>query len=318
MKRVSYIITTKNRAKNLNKVMENIGEYISKRDELIIVDGGSTDSTKKVVRKYRNIVNIFISERDFGEAHALNKGILLASGKYIKILTDDDYIYPAAMKKAISTMENNPSIDAIQCGGEAYVIDPKSGKEKILFYEQVFPGIKIAQDLIHVSTYCPCGLGLMFKRDLVSRVGLFDTSFRAVDLGFISRLIQTGVNLKYLNISLYKHINYPHSGENFADEIHRDEARVYLDHGLWKDLMRVDTDVLAGVLGTAKMPSGIQLVNAIKLLSFLNKIRFNLPLYLLSLGEIPHKKLAQLKHSLSQHKHRLHVPVAPPRDGKFW
>lgn len=319
--RVTYIVATKNRVKYLKKSLENIREFITKQDELIIMDGGSTDGTKVLLEKNRDIISYFESETDFGEAHALNKAVLVSKGKYIKMLTDDDYIYPKAIKFAIKVLENNPEIDALHCGGEAYIYNEKTKKEEVLFYEQVFPGVEIARDLLHVTTYCPCGLGLILRRRIIPRAGLFDTSFLASDLGYISKLIQCKANFKYLNISLYKHINYAHSGEKFIPQIHRDEARVYLDHHLWEMVMGVETEVLKEVLGLDKVDKGTELLRSIKFLDFLRRKGIYLPIMLLDFisrqRKFPSRIMAKIfpRKSAIQQSPR---PVPPVRNNKFW
>lgn len=320
--RVSYILTTKNRAKFLKKTFLNIREYITKDDELIVIDGGSKDGTKKIVQANKDIVAYFESEKDFGEAHALNKGILLSKGKYIKVLADDDYFYPKAMKQAIAVLEKNPDIDALQCGGEAYVYDEKIGKEEILFYEQVFSGVKIAKDLVHVTTYCPCGLGLVLTRRVISRAGLFDSSFRAADLNYISNLILCGANFKYLNISLYKHINYAHSGENYVSQIHRDEAITYLRHRMWEKTMGVKTGILLPILGLDKLEKGRELLQSIKFLDFLRRKKIYFPILLLEFLVRLSKTTSNIKRKLVVEKKSSQgspvKPIPPVRDGKFW
>src|SRR5438105_2484462 len=116
-KGVSYILATRNRAKFLEKVIKDTKKIIEENDEFIIIDGNSTDETKNIVNKYASSINLFISEPDINQIHATNKGLLSASGKYIKILTDDDLVYPSAMKKAIKVMDKNPEIDILICGG---------------------------------------------------------------------------------------------------------------------------------------------------------------------------------------------------------
>lgn len=326
--RVSFIIATKNRAKYLKKAFENIHEFITKQDELIVMDGGSSDGTKKLIIENKDIVTYFESEKDFGEAHALNKALLHSKGKYIKVLSDDDFFYPSAMKQAISIMEANPDIDALQCGGESYVYDEKTNKEAILFYEQVSPNIEIAKDLLHVITYCPCGLGLILRRHIISRAGLFDTSFRAADLNYISKLIQCGANFKYLNINLYKHINYAHSGENYIDEIHFDEGRVYLVHRMWEKVMSVDTKILTKIFGLDHIEKGAELVRSIKLLDFLRRKRIYFPILVLdfiakqrNVPSIMNKFLASpIKQKFFKPKkiQKSNPPIPPIRDNKFW
>src|SRR6516164_5681794 len=111
--RVTYLITTRNRGKFLKETLANVREFITPEDELLIIDGLSTDDTHEVVENNKDIVKTFVSEKDFGEAHAFNKGLFRAHGRYIKPLTDDDYYYPDSMRQLIQEMERNPDLDAI-------------------------------------------------------------------------------------------------------------------------------------------------------------------------------------------------------------
>ncbi|MDP3880116.1 MAG: glycosyltransferase, partial [Dehalococcoidales bacterium] len=116
-KRVSFIVATRNRAEYLMQALERSRTLVTPEDELIIIDGGSTDNTAEVVRKYSDIVDIFISEPDKGPGHAFSKGMLLARGKYLKQLPDDDIVHPSAMEQSIRVMEEHPEIDLLVCGG---------------------------------------------------------------------------------------------------------------------------------------------------------------------------------------------------------
>lgn len=326
--RVSYIVTTKNRADYFAKTLNNIKEFITSRDELIIVDGGSTDKTAQLVKKNKDIVSTFISETDFGEAHALNKGLLIAKGKYIKILTDDDYIYPKAMRRAIRVLEKNPKIDALQCGGEAYIFNPKTKKYEILFYEQIFPGIKIAKNQKHLMTYAPCGLGLVFRSNIIPRIGLFDTTYRAVDLYIMSRIIKLGLNFKYLNIDLYKVFIHPHSGTHQVEDIWRDEVRVFLDKGMWSEAIGSRASVLTKTLGLDKLAYGESFVWLVKLLEKLRESSFGWLIGLLG-GLIGKAKTTYVgvnfkirglvkTYWYKARKEPIPKPQRPKRDGKFW
>ena len=57
------------------------------------------------MERNQDIVTTFLSEEDFGEAHAFNKGLFRARGRYIKPITDDDYYYPDAMRQVIQEIE---------------------------------------------------------------------------------------------------------------------------------------------------------------------------------------------------------------------
>src|SRR6266446_2815268 len=79
--RVSYLMVTRNRGTYLSKALQNIREFITPEDELIIVDGGSTDDTKRIAAENADIISVFLSEPDRGEGHAVNKGLALIPGR---------------------------------------------------------------------------------------------------------------------------------------------------------------------------------------------------------------------------------------------
>ena len=69
----------------LNQTYNNI--------QYIIIDGDSTDGTKKVLDKYKNRVDVIISEKDKGQTDAINKGFKLAKGELVGWLNSDDIFY---------------------------------------------------------------------------------------------------------------------------------------------------------------------------------------------------------------------------------
>ena len=64
--------------------------------QLIVVDGGSTDGTLGILKKYSNYIDILISEDDKGQSDALNKGFSLADGEIFGWLNSDDLYLPHA------------------------------------------------------------------------------------------------------------------------------------------------------------------------------------------------------------------------------
>ncbi|MFN0058371.1 MAG: glycosyltransferase [Planctomycetota bacterium] len=231
--RVSYLISTRNRAEYLARTLENLAEIITPDDELLIMDGGSTDHTAAVVERFRTIVTSFTSEPDHGEAHGYNKGLLAARGRYFKLITDDDYTFPEGMRAAIALLEGHPEIDALYCGGERWQLNPASGEQTFHSNVQLPVGLRLADGIENILEHTACGLGLILTRKVLARVGVFDISFRAVDVDMLTRLISCGADFRYADIKLFRHYTYPHSAQNANHIMLRDWVRALLRAGRW-------------------------------------------------------------------------------------
>lgn len=229
--RVSYVLTTRNRAPFLEKTLGNVREYKTLEDELIVIDAASTDDTSQVVERHKDLVTLFRSEPDRGEAHGLNKGLLAARGRIIKTITDDDYFHPEAMAQAIALLEGSADIDAIMCGGESFTVDAK-GDQVLDYYAELPPERRSANfQPREPLDFFICGLGLFFRRALLPLVGIFDTTFHAVDVEWICRLACM-TNLQYFHVKLFRHVEHPQSGTRQALRCQRDILRMMVRNGL--------------------------------------------------------------------------------------
>lgn len=76
--------------------------------EYIAMDGGSTDNSVEIIRKYEPWLTSWVSEPDRGQSHAINKGFERATGEIVAWLNSDDYYWPAALGIAAQALHNNP------------------------------------------------------------------------------------------------------------------------------------------------------------------------------------------------------------------
>jgi glycosyltransferase involved in cell wall biosynthesis len=89
--KISLITVTHNAERTISRCIESFIAQKYKNIECIIIDGGSTDGTIQIIDRYKDHINIFISEPDDGVYDAMNKGIMLAHGDIIGTLNADDY-----------------------------------------------------------------------------------------------------------------------------------------------------------------------------------------------------------------------------------
>lgn len=76
--------------------------------ELIVVDGGSTDESVDVIRKYADKIAWWVSEKDKGQSEAFNKGFAHATGRYLTWLNADDIYTKGAIRAVLNLIDRNP------------------------------------------------------------------------------------------------------------------------------------------------------------------------------------------------------------------
>jgi len=90
---LSIIIPVLNNANGLRRAVQSVIDQSYKNTELIIIDGGSNDATVDIIRQFKTRIKYWISEKDHGIYHAMNKGIDQCSGDWLLFMGTDDQIY---------------------------------------------------------------------------------------------------------------------------------------------------------------------------------------------------------------------------------
>lgn len=205
--RLTYLVSTFNKINYLREVLQRLLLNCSHGDEIIIVDGGSTDGTVGYLNELYNkgLITLFVSERDFGEAHGFNKGLLMARGQLIKIISDDDAFYWPGIKSCVDFMQANENIDIM--GSDGGFFDwRQSQKIAAITYENDFSRYKESG-----RPFAFCGLGLLIRRTSLPMLGLFDTNFMRIDAEYSLRVTSGRVQLAWCANPLWLRIVNPAS-----------------------------------------------------------------------------------------------------------
>ena len=122
---VSIITPSYNQAAFIEQTIKSVLEQDYPNIEYLIADGGSTDGSVDIIKRYAKKLAWWVSEKDSGQAEAINKGFTRAKGEYIAWVNSDDYYQPGAISAAVAALQANP--DAGFVFGDVEVVD-KDGR----------------------------------------------------------------------------------------------------------------------------------------------------------------------------------------------
>jgi glycosyltransferase involved in cell wall biosynthesis len=120
--KISVITPSHNSGKFIEQTIRSVLSQEYPKLEYFVIDGGSTDNTLEILQKYTGSIN-WISERDSGQSHAINKGFALATGDVLAYLNADDIYEKGALHTVGRYFSNHP--DAYWVTGRCKFIDPK-------------------------------------------------------------------------------------------------------------------------------------------------------------------------------------------------
>lgn len=113
--RISIVTTSFNQAHFLEATLQSIhGQEVADLEH-IVIDGGSTDGSVDVIRSFSDRLAYWISEKDRGQVHALNKGLERATGDLFAFINSDDLLLPGALSAVLDRFDRCPRLDWL-CG----------------------------------------------------------------------------------------------------------------------------------------------------------------------------------------------------------
>ncbi len=186
MLKISVITAVYNGCETIQQTLESVLSQSHPMVEYIVVDGGSTDGTLKILDSYKSKIDVCISEPDDGIYDALNKGILNSTGDVIGFLHADDLFESSNTLERIASAFDSPKVDAIY-GDLVYV--RKNNTSKIIRYWQ---SCAFDEQLL-IDGWMPPHPTLYIKRSVYKSLGIFNTLYRiSADYDLVLRFFGKG------------------------------------------------------------------------------------------------------------------------------
>ncbi len=216
---VSIVTPSFNQARFLEETIRSVLAQDYPRLEYLIVDGGSTDGSVEIIRRYADRLTWWVSEPDQGQTDAINKGFARARGEILAWLNSDDTYEPHAVREAVAFLQAHPEVGLVY--GDANYID-EHGHVMGRFPAAQTDYARLRRGYVHIPQQAA-----FFRAALWRQVGPLDPSFYfAMDYDLWVRLAKIS-EIRYV----------PRLWANFR--IHGDAKTIKDDDRCWPEMLRV-------------------------------------------------------------------------------
>jgi glycosyltransferase involved in cell wall biosynthesis len=217
--RVTIITPSFNQARFLEATIQSVLSQDYPLIEYRIVDGGSSDGSVDIIRKYENNLAWWMSEKDKGQTDAINKGFAHAKGEILAWINSDDTYEPGAVSAAVNYLQEHPEVGMVY--GDCNFIS-EDGRVIGKFGSAQTNYRLLRQGYAHIPQQT-----MFFRANLWKQVGPLDPSFYfAMDYDLWTR-IAARTEIKYV----------PQTWANFR--LHTSGKTIAADDRCWPEMIRV-------------------------------------------------------------------------------
>jgi glycosyltransferase involved in cell wall biosynthesis len=176
--RISIVTPSYNQGKYIERTIQSILAQNVEGLWYMVIDGGSSDETLSVLRRYEDRVP-WVSERDRGPSDAINKGFYLSSGDILGWLNSDDIYYPGALQTTLDFFEKNPDVD-VMYGDTNHIDENDEFIEKYPTEDWDWERLKKTCFISQPAAF--------FRRRVFDRYGPLEVGIRSMDYEYWLRL----------------------------------------------------------------------------------------------------------------------------------
>ena len=166
---VSIVTPSYNQVQFLEQTIQSVLDQDYPEIEYLVIDGGSTDGSVEIIRKYENHLAYWVSEPDQGQSDAINKGFEASSGSILAWLNSDDLLEPSAVSIAVYFLGKHPDVGMVF--GDRVYIDSRNNTIRSVS----MPSFQSWH--LRWGAYIPQETAF-WRRELFFQVGMLDTGLR--------------------------------------------------------------------------------------------------------------------------------------------
>jgi glycosyltransferase involved in cell wall biosynthesis len=224
--KISIITPSFNQGAYLEETILSVIHQDYANFEFIIIDGGSTDNTVDIIKKYQSHITYWVSEKDHGQAHAINKGLQVATGDIFNWINSDDYLEPGALTAVAEAYRADPE-KKIFCGF-THCFFQETGETSHTYRM----GVRrtVVETILNVEMNQP---GSFYKMEVVKEMGMLNESFDYVFDGefWFRFLCRYGLNSIAFMDDLFAHFRLHKASKSMNDgphEFYKEYLNVHL------------------------------------------------------------------------------------------
>lgn len=183
--RITVVTPSFNQAAFLERTIQSVLDQSYPNLEYFVIDGGSTDGSVDIIRKYQDRISWWVSERDEGQAQAINKGLRRATGDWVAWQNSDDIYYAGAFHELAAAVIRHPGASLII--GDVMLIDEQDTSFREMRY------ITPSYNALRAEGMLLTNQAAFWRRSTQEKVGLLDENLHcSFDYEWFLRLMRYG------------------------------------------------------------------------------------------------------------------------------